>query len=302
MSCNCNDKAKRAGHYCKAGTRSQFQAVIVPDSDLFYDSPTDLTQLVQLINRDARGACPDGRACSWWWITVHPKAIIRTGNVNGAPPPTFVPENFAPLEEKEILNDGASCSSLKVKLTLGDQTWKQRELIVDVGPGFAIPWYGSSVKIEVIVQDQIPRPIHPIVHIPNNTSPGVDVDAQVVEDVVIEANAVAVECCPTTEPQALLYTQVIGNQARGADLVFPKPPGARKVSVYLDNGSADQIHWTVIPGPLQNAFGFVGQVFPSPLQVNTMVGVPFAVSGPACGLVMTSVNAGVFTACWEIVL
>lgn len=290
-------------HYCKAGQRAQFQARLIPDSDLPYSTPVDgpgvFPQCTALLTRDAKGSCSDNRTCSWWWITVHPKAIIRTGQLNGGPPPVFTPENFAPLPEQEILSKGETCSSLKVKLTLSDQTNKQRQLVVDVGPGFSIPWYGTAVLIEVL---NFPDPsrIFQIVPIAKASDPGLNRLSQVVEDVVIEANAVTVDTCARGDGLPLTYTQVISNAGFGVTLTFPRPPGARRMSWFATSGTPTSVDYSIIPGTLQVPLAFVAQVEPSPSQQNTAVGRGSNVPGLACALVMSGSGPGTYTVVWEL--
>lgn len=291
-------------HYCKAGQRKQFQARMIPEFDLAYSSPIEqpgvFPRCEALLARDAKGSCGDGRTCSWWWITVHPKAVIRSGAINGAPPPTLTPENFAPLPEGEILRAGEVCSSLKVKLTLSDQTGRQRELIVDVGPGFSIPWYGTAVQIDVLTFPD-PSRIFQIVPIVNAGDPGLNRDSQVVEDVVIEANAVTVDACARGDGLPLTYTQVITNQGAGVTLVFPRPPGARRMAWFASSGTPTSLDYTILPGSaLQVPLTWIGQVEPSPAQQNTAVGTGSDVPGPACALVMSGAGPGTYTVVWEL--
>ena len=139
MSCTDQD---HAGHFCKAGNREQFQAVLIPVVDLGYTTPILNPDPSPLVTRNAARDCGDGRRCSWWWITVHARSVQRTGAVNGAPPPAFVPQVFPPLTQAEIQSSDGRTTSLKCRLTLSDSTDRQRTLVVDIGAGF---FFGSII-------------------------------------------------------------------------------------------------------------------------------------------------------------
>lgn len=287
MSCNdCNKKS--AGHYCKPGQRRQYQAVIVPQSEAGYSTPPP-QGFDPLIARDARADCGDGRACSWWWITVHPKTFIRRVPGLAIPMP--------PVPEEDISRLGVECSSLKVRLTLSDNTNTQRQLLVDVGAGIALPWYGPSVKIEVAI-----APTDPSEHVINVVSgqPTYEgVTAQTVEDTLIEANIVAVDCCPTDEQLPLFNTDVV-RLTSAQDYVFPRPAGAKRVAYYTTSGSPDIVAFMAVPGLPIDAATEIARVFPSPTLGNPRVGMPIDVPGPACALALTNAAAGQYTTVWEV--
>lgn len=293
---SCGDKnTKHSGHFCKRGNREQFQAVIIPSADFSYTSPVNNPEPSPLLSRNAKADCDDGRSCSWWWITVHPRSITRTGAANGAPPPQYIPELFAPLSDADIQARGQACSSLKIKLTLSDQTDKQRTLIVDAGAGFSLAWYGTAVQIEVLTFNVRSEPLFPIAKI----IPSFDgFMAQVVEDVVIEANCVAVDASPPGLCLPLTCTQVISQvTVAGVPLEFPRAAGARRVAYYSTSGTPTSIDFAIVPGALAS---FIAQLDPSPMQANSTVGQGVDIPGPACALVFLNAGTGTYTTVWEI--
>lgn len=287
MSCDdCNKKS--AGHYCKAGHYRQYQAVIVPQSEEGYSTP-EIQSFDPLIARDARHDCGDGRACSWWWITVHPKAFIRRV------PGTAIDQ--PPLSDQIIFTRGMECSSLKVRLTLSDNTNTQRVIIADVGAGIALPWYGPSVKVDVVLS-----PEDPSGHVVNLVSgrPNYDgVTAQTVEDTVIQANVVALDCCPTDEQLPMFYTDV-ARLTSPQDFVFSRPAGAKRVAYYTTTGSPDVVAFMAVPGLPVEVATEIARIFPSPTIANPRVGQPFDVPGPACTLALTNAGIGQYTTVWEV--
>lgn len=285
MSCSPEEKS-----YCKPGHRAQFMAVIVPDAGQGYISPPAHSAFfVPLLSRDARYDCGNGRACSWWWITIHPKTILRRSD--------DPPEDFSPLPESEIDNNGCSCSSLKVRLTLSDNTNKQRVIIADVGPGISLAWYGPSVQIDVLTWDSRGAAEREVRQVGN----GFDgFTAFVVEDVIIEANAVAVECCPDSGVLPLLFTDVQRVGGVNRTVVFDRPAGAHRVAYYTTSGSPDIVAFVAIPGLPYDPASEIARIFPSPTLANPRVGYPFDVPGAACALVCDNSSTGQYTAVWEI--
>lgn len=301
MSCaDCNNKT--TGHFCKAGNREQFQAVLVPETgSIAYESPTGPYQTSPLLSRNAANDCADGRRCTWWWITVHPRNIGRLGVANPAPPPFLVPQLFPPLTDAEIQNNGMECSTLKVKLTLSDSTDKQRTVIVDVGAGFSIPWYGTAVQIEVLTYS-VPDPdvavqLYPIAKV----EPGfAGFTAQAVEDVVIEANAVAVDSATRASPSLpLTYTQTIVVLDAPTSIEFPRPAGAVRLN-YYQSAEAAFVGFGVLPSIIAAIVTNVGVVTPHPGLSDPSPGSPIAVPGSACSLVAANTPNGNYTVVWEI--
>lgn len=267
-------------------------AIIVPAPDVaqgYVSPPIDQAFYVPLISRDSRKDCGDGRACSWWWITVHPRSILRRSDAGA--------ENFEPLSESEIDNRGGECSSLKVRLTLSDNTNKQRIIIADVGPGITIAWYGPSVQIDVLTFGERLTPGQQIRQVGNGFDGFL---ASVVEDVIVEANVVAVDCCPDAGQLPLLFTDVQRVIGFNQDLIFNRPPAAHRVAYYTTSGSPDIVAFVAIPGLPYEPSSEIARIFPSPTLANPRVGYPFDVPGSACGLVCVNSNNGQYTCVWEI--
>ena len=287
---SCNDKIP-AYAYCKQGQLEQFQAVLVPSAGQGYQSPPleTVSQYVALLNRNANNDCGEGRACSWWWVTVHPKAVIRRED--------GVSQQWAPLSQNEINRNGVSCSSLRVRITLSDNTNNQRVFFADVGQGISFPWYGPAVKIEVPTwntRDSAEREV-------TKVGPNFDgFTGEAVEDVILEANAIPSDCCPTYPPLPMTLTEVerVGGTAR--DVFFNRPPAARRVAYYTTSRTPDEVQFVAVPGTPYDASTSIAQVIPSPQQANTRVGSSFVVPGPACALVLVNAAGGQYSAIWEI--
>ncbi len=311
MSCDCK-QSKGAGHYCKRGERETYQARLLPSFQLAgdgYNSPDEWTlQPSALLMRDAKGSCGDGRSCSWWWITVHPKTVQRI-DLTG--------DNFYdPLSEDEIDRSPAArvCSTLKVRITLSDQTWKQRILIVDVGAGFSFSWYGNAVKIEVLVSS--PKELEDDFSYAIRKTSGRPIKAQGpllglgVEDTILEANALALDYPRgggLTVPLMLTQTQARVQPLEipfPAHRVFQRPPGARRVAIYSNRSTT----WAFSLSPGAAGIG----PLPSNLNVgdlyngvgpilHTNAGQPVDVPGPACALVVSDGNWGFYSVIWEVI-
>lgn len=310
MSCNC--KTQGAGHYCRAGNREKFQATLFPtfvQPNQGYISPDFRTlQPSALLMRNAKSDCKDGRSCSWWWITIHPKAIRRVD--------LGADTEYDPLDEKEILNASPSSSTInttiKVRVTLSDNTAVQRVLYLDVGAGISFGWYGSSVKVDVLVTD----PELPIIGqytIRKTTGQGIQqpILARGVEDVIVEANAAALDYPPGLSGVAppLTYTQTYNLpelEVLVRDLVYPRPPGARRVAYYVGPTSTlSGIQFGILASPLgviQPAELDVGDAFNGigPI-VHANAGVPIDVPGQAASLILKGAAQGYWTIVWEVI-
>ena len=285
MSCHTT-----TANYCKSGQRQQFMGIIVPGAGQGYLSPpVESATFVPLLSRNARQDCGDGRACSWWWITIHPKTVIRRSP--GAA------QDFAPLPQPQISNQGVSCSTLKVRLTLSDNTDDSRQIIVDVGAGISMAWYGPGVGIEVLNWDARQAPEREVVLVGPNFE---GFNAETVEDTLIEANALAVDCCPDTGILPLLFTDVKQVGGTNQDLFFNRPAGAHKMAYYTTSGSPDIATFVAVPGAPYDASTEVARIIPSPAQANTRVGSAFSVPGAACAFVCVNSATGQYTCVWEI--
>ena len=145
-----------------------------------------------------------------------------------------------------------------------------------------------------------PSRIFQIVPIVNRGELGLNRLSQVVEDVVIEANAVTVDTCARGDGLPLTYTQVITNLGTDVTLDFPRPPGARRMSWLSTSCTPTSVNYSLVPGPQRWPITWIAQVEPSPSQVNTAVGTGSTVPGPACALVMVGAGPGTYTVVWEI--
>lgn len=296
MSCTDQD---HAGHFCKAGNREQFQAVLIPVVDLGYTTPILNPDPSPLVTRNAARDCGDGRRCSWWWITVHARSVQRTGAVNGAPPPAFVPQVFPPLTQAEIQSSDGRTTSLKCRLTLSDSTDRQRTLVVDIGAGFSIPWYGTAVLIEILTYDMRNEPQFPIAKAAPSFA---GFTAQAVEDVIVEANVVPTDGSPRNAAQPLTHTQIITHAGGAADLVFPRPAGSSRMAFFTDSAAPATGRFSVSQDPAVLG-AQIGQWFRAPAAPgldNPGSGAPIDVPGPARASILLLALAGVHTTIWEI--
>lgn len=284
---------------CKAGNREQYQAVLIPSVDLGYSSPSLNPEPSPILTRNAKDDCGDGRRCSWWWITIHARSVQRTGAVNGAPPPAFVPQIFPPLTEAEIQASDQGCTALKCRLTLSDNTDKQRTVVVDVGAGFSIPWYGTAVQIEILTYDMRSEPQFPIA---KSTPAFAGFTAQAVEDVIIEANAVPTDGSPRNAAQPLTFTEVITHTGAAADLVFARPAGSSRMAFFTDAAApaAGKFSASLDPAVVGAQIGQWLRAPAAPGLDNPGSGAPIDVPGPARASILLAALPGVHTTVWEI--
>jgi hypothetical protein len=313
---HCNCKNQGAGHYCRAGNRELYQATLFPSPSPAlgtqgYISPDHRTlQPSPLIMRNAKSDCKDGRSCSWWWITIHPKAVRRVD--------LDTDTLYDPLTERDIIQADEQSSTInttiKVRITLSDNTALQRVIYLDVGAGVSFGWYGSSVKIDVLVSPP-QEPLFGTYTIRKTTGQGSQppILARGVEDVLVEANAVVLDYPPGlsgVSPVPLTFTQTFNLfqlEVLIQDLVYPRPPGARRVAYYVNPFSTVQgLQFGILSSPLPTAVQpgeiIVGDAWNAvgPI-VHPDAGSPIDVPGMASALVVKAAGSGAWTVVWEVI-
>jgi hypothetical protein len=120
-----------------------------------------------------------------------------------------------------------------------------------------------------------------------------------VEDVVIEANAVVVDEGPPGDGDPLLFTQTRTVLAGLVDIFFERPAGARRAACYIGPSAPAAIAFSASPSAPVDPTHFVGRVILPP-AFSILATIPLDVPGVASALVYTQCPPGTYSVVWEV--
>ncbi len=295
--------------FCKTGSRIQFQTLVSSGLGAAegWVTPglTIARTIVDLVARSAVVECVNS-SCSWWLISVHPWGGQRS-TVGAGPAPV-------PTEQQMLQRSLPGVTVLKALLTLADGAGRQRQVIVDIGAGFTIGWYGPSASVKVVYVERNTADYnadtligHSQVVESLNTNPLIaPAVGSAVEDVLIEANIVPLTSSPNLRAQTLTNTyRHYLPVAEAFVRTIPRPAGAQRVSVYQDQAGGTGPLWALVSEPPFTAttasmsgeplIQMPGAVFPDQSNAAPHQAVP----GNAAGIIPDPGLLGT-TVVWEI--